>query len=293
MKFSTTRLAPTPSGYLHIGNVVNFLTTAALARKMDAKILLRIDDLDLSRKRPEYVKDIFNTLTFLGIPYDEGPADPLDFEQNWSQHRRLEMYQEAFESLKINNLVFACQCSRKQVSLASKNGRYPGTCRNKSLDNNRVCNWRFRIEAFTSTKVNPIAGTVESLQLSKRMQDFVVWKKDGLPAYQLASLMDDLHFDVDLIVRGKDLSRSTAAQLLLAKALKRPSFLNAHFHHHSLILTPENKKLSKSAGSISIHYMRSIGLEPEDVYRQVSVLMGLEKVVTNFGEFLEVYSFRK
>jgi glutamyl/glutaminyl-tRNA synthetase len=291
MEIRKTRIAPTPSGYLHIGNIVNFLITAALARQSGAGILLRIDDLDRERVRPEYVQDVFDTLRFLGIPWDEGPEDPADFEANWSQASRLPLYREAFEKLKEKKLVFACNCSRKQVALAGTKGKYPGTCRSEAVpDEEVVCNWRFHVNAASEVHQQFLDGKQSLLRLPSRMQDFVVWKKDGFPAYQLASLIDDVHFGIDLIVRGNDLLGSTAAQLLLANALGQTSFSKTRFLHHELIYAKGRKKLSKSAGSTSIHYMRSKNLRMEKVYRHVSDLLGLEKVVTGFGEFLEEFS---
>jgi glutamyl/glutaminyl-tRNA synthetase len=113
-RFNRTRLAPTPSGFLHLGNILSFAITAALAEKTGAKILLRIDDLDRERVNKLYVQDIFDTLNFLEIPWDEGPRDAKEFEQTHSQMQRMAMYREALRQLADEGKVFACTCWSKQ-----------------------------------------------------------------------------------------------------------------------------------------------------------------------------------
>jgi glutamyl/glutaminyl-tRNA synthetase len=127
--FNKTRIAPTPSGYLHLGNALSFALTAALACKAGAKVLLRIDDLDQQRVNNDYVQDIFDTLNFLNIPWDEGPRDVADYKAIWSQLHRMDLYKDALDQLADQRDVFACKCSRAQL----KDGIYPGTCRNRSL----------------------------------------------------------------------------------------------------------------------------------------------------------------
>src|ERR1044072_3055513 len=111
-----TRIAPTPSGYLHIGNAFSFLLTALHAKKRGASLLLRIDDIDDERKRPEYVNDIFTSLEWLGIEWNEGPSGPEDFELNWSQNRRLDIYKGILPRLREAEIIFACECSRKKLA---------------------------------------------------------------------------------------------------------------------------------------------------------------------------------
>src|SRR5579872_4577988 len=115
MAYRKTRIAPTPSGFLHVGNILSFSLTAAMARDNGASILLRIDDLDRERANPEYVEDIFETLHFLDIPWDEGPAAATDFERHYSQLYRMALYEKALARLKAANAVFACACSRAQL----------------------------------------------------------------------------------------------------------------------------------------------------------------------------------
>jgi len=229
---SRLRLAPTPSGYLHAGNVQHFqlIRQAAHSASPHARILLRIDDLDAARKRPEYVQDVFDTLHWLGIAWDEGPQDAADFEAHWSQHLRLAHYQEALDALKVTGLLFACGKSRSE--LASFGEHYPPAFRSQglSLDDPDVA-WRIR--------------TPEGFPLP----DFVVRRRDGLPAYQVASLVDDQLFGVTHIIRGADLEASTAAQRFLASCLGWTGFLQTPVFHHPLLTDAQGEKLSKSAGA--------------------------------------------
>src|ERR1700761_2389173 len=119
-QFNKTRIAPTPSGYLHLGNVLSFAVTAALARKTGAKVLLRIDDMDQARVNEAYVQDVFETLRFLEIPFDEGPRSAGEFETAYSQLHRLPFYKSALNKLTDGGLVFACTCTRSQLQNGEK-----------------------------------------------------------------------------------------------------------------------------------------------------------------------------
>jgi len=272
MNFRKTRIAPTPSGFLHIGNVLSFSLTASMARDTGASVLLRVDDLDRDRVEPAFVQDIFETLRFLDIPWDEGPVDTGDFEQNWSQVRRMELYDRALGVLRASGMVYACSCSRAQLANLGGDGGYPGTCREKglSLDGPDV-NWRLR---------------TEGRELPVEMRDFVVRKKNGFPAYQLTSVMDDIHFGVDLIARGEDLLPSTLAQLYLADVLlvagmaEAAVFKTTAFFHHAL-LAENGEKLSKSAGSTSIQYLRRQGASPTDIFSLIARSVEWEEPVAD------------
>ena len=258
-RFNRTRIAPTPSGYLHLGNVLSFALTAGLARRSGALILLRIDDLDRERVSGEYVEDIFETLNFLGIPWDEGPRNAGEYERVWSQVHRLGMYREALERLRERRKVFACDCSRSQLLRESPEGVYPGTCREKGMSlDMEGCNWRVR----TAVAAASAAASAGEGVLPAEMTDFVVRKKDGYPAYQLTSVIDDLYFGVDLVVRGDDLRASTAAQQWLAGELGFDEFRRIRIYHHRLLMTSGDEKMSKSAGATSVRYLRRQGVKP-------------------------------
>src|SRR5690554_2173618 len=143
MEFKKTRIAPTPSGYLHLGNVLSFAITAVLAKQSGARVMLRIDDLDRARVRPAYLADIFDTLTYLNIPWDEGPADYAAYESTYSQVHRLELYFDALARLRGQGAVFACDCSRGMLLRNHPAGAYTGRCKQRGLplDGEGYC-WR-------------------------------------------------------------------------------------------------------------------------------------------------------
>ncbi len=279
--FRKTRLAPTPSGYLHLGNVLSFALTAALAAQYGASILLRIDDMDRERYDVKYVQDIFDTLRFLEIPWHEGPHNVLSFEREYSQVHRMPLYREMLASLEARQAVFACDCSRSHLLKQHKEGYYQGTCAMKGLAlAGKGISWRQHTDDRLVT-VNTLQGTVQKA-LPQAVQYFVVQKKDGYPAYQLTSLADDLHFGVDLIVRGEDLWPSTLAQHYLAAQLDKTTFLQSTFHHHPLIKDPEGIKLSKSAGATSVRYLRKEGKKASDVFTLIGNMLGLKEPVSGW-----------
>ena len=284
--FTRTRLAPTPSGFLHPGNVLSFLLTAALAEKHGASVLLRIDDLDRERADDVYVQDIFDTLRFLEIRWDEGPQSLNEYHALYSQLHRLTLYDAALNRLRLGGHLFACTCSRAQILRASADGSYPGTCRNRriSLDHPGV-NWRLLTPDDLTVELRKGDGTLIRSGLPAQMRDFVVRKKDGLPAYQLSSVVDDEYFRVDMVVRGQDLWPSTLAQLYLGTLLDSP-FTAARFVHHRLLLDRDGNKLSKSAGSRSVRHFRKEGRTPADLLSELSRLLGRDLPVTNATEFM-------
>ena len=250
------RLAPTPSGYLHAGNALNFIFNWMLARRNNGRLLLRIDDLDADRKRSAFVQDVFDSLHWLELDWEEGPRDESDFEKNWSQHLRLSLYHSELQKLRETGLLFACRKSRSD--LAPFAGLYPETYREQglSLDDPDVA-WRIRTpEGFS-------------------MPDFIVRRRDGLPAYQVASMVDDVHFNITHAIRGSDLEASTQAQRYLAQCTDESKFLKINFLHHPLLLDAEGEKLSKSAGSSSLKIMRTNGIPPENVIRLAADLLGI------------------
>ncbi|MFN7117552.1 MAG: glutamate--tRNA ligase family protein [Saprospiraceae bacterium] len=250
------RLAPTPSGFLHKGNAFNFLLNWLYAKQLDAKILLRIDDLDATRSRPEYLEDIFATLDWLGLDWDLGPKDVADFQQHWSQNLRLPDYDKQLEYLKEKGCLFACDCTRKTLRDAGFSGVYPNICAEKNLPLTGDLPWRVRVPAGTIVSVQDAWSGSIPVDLSAAMGSFVLKTRDGIPAYQLASLCDDVIFGVTHVIRGQDLLPSTAAQLYLADLLQLDHFQRVKWYHHPLIVDAEGHKLSKSAGSESLQYLR-------------------------------------
>ncbi len=262
-KESRLRLAPTPSGYLHAGNVFNFLLNFVAAKSRGAGLLLRIDDLDTDRKRTAYVQDVFVTLEWLGIHWDDGPRSTDDFETHWAQHLRLPLYTDALQILRSKNLIFACGKSRRD--LAAFDGLYPEHFREQGLDLDASdVAWRIK--------------TPPGFPLA----DFVVRRRDGLPAYQIASVCDDLHFGITHAVRGADLEASTTAQKYLAACMGVTAFATIKFFHHPLLLDEKGGKLSKSAGSEAVNTLREGRKGPEKILGDAARWLGLPTERTYF-----------
>jgi glutamyl-tRNA synthetase len=251
------RLAPTPSGFLHAGNALNFILNCLAARLApEGSVLLRIDDLDAARTRPEYLDDIFDSLHWMGLTWDEGPVSTVDFTDHWSQKHRLGLYHQFLDRLRATGLLFACAKSRTE--LAAFHGEYPAAFRDQglSLDDEAVA-WRIR--------------TPEGFPLP----DFIVRKRDGLPAYQLSSLADDVHYGTTHIIRGADLEASTAAQRFLAGILGEEAFLAIHFLHHPLVTDTAGMKLSKSADAESLRARRQQGFDPSALFALAAMQLDL------------------
>jgi glutamyl/glutaminyl-tRNA synthetase len=261
------RLAPTPSGYLHIGNAVNFVLTWLLVRRAGGTLHLRIDDLDRARLRRPYLENIFRVIGWLGIDYDAGPSGPDDFLQHYSQLLHLPQYNQALRRLTQRpGLVYASHRSRTgatpEVSVA--------------LDTPGVA-WRARVAPGITIGWGD--GRQQALQvpLAAEMPDFIIRKKDGVVAYQLASVLDDLRLGTTLIVRGLDLRPSTAVQLWLASQLPETSAFNSQrilFYHHGLLTDAAGHKLSKSTQAAGDEGVLTQFATPIPVYQQVARLLG-------------------
>ena len=281
-------MAPTPSGFLHIGNIASFALTSAYAEASGAAVLLRIDDMDRDRADARFVADIFETLDFLEIPYNVGPRNADDFESRWSQTKRLANYTALLDALKATGRVFACTCSRTDILKAGGDGGYPGTCRHRNLPfDTPGAAWRLDTEGCAPVAMHRAGGGLSARPLSLAMRHFIVRKKDGFPAYQTTSVADDVHFGVDLVVRGADLADSTAAQLLLARAAGFAAFGNIAFWHHPLINDAEGRKLSKSEGAQSVRFMRMAGMAKGAVLNVVAQSLGIPAGVGNWAELTD------
>ena len=246
----------------------------------------------------EYVDDIFRTLDWLGVEWDEGPFSTEDFTKNWSQHLRLDAYEKALKDLQKTGDLYACNCSRKDIRERSTNGLYPNTCRQNRLNatvemSNYEKNTAWRIVVETDKRarfknieeIGPLSinGIFDEktrffkhfdVDLSEKMGDFIVRQKNGLPSYQLASLVDDVFFNVNFIVRGEDLLNSTAAQIFLAERLNQADFLATMFWHHPLVTEENGSKLSKSEGAASLLALRNAGHSAAVVVRQAAKWLG-------------------
>lgn len=286
IKLIKGRLAPTPSGYLHSGNAFSFVLTWLLVRQAGGQLLLRIDDADTARTRPEYLEDIFCSLDWMGLNWDVGPTGPEDFSKSYSQAHRFPLYLQLLEELQRQGNLYACSCSRSQLRQQALKGLSGDSCRDRALSlANPAYAWRMKVLEGDICFQEWGLGN-RCLPLASQMGDFVVKRKGGLPAYQLASLSDDLYWGINFIVRGEDLLYSTAAQVYLAQLLASQAgeigqqqaakeFALATFLHHPLLLDENGEKLSKSVGSASLKSLREAGGNPLSIYARVASYLKL------------------
>ncbi len=270
-----TRIAPTASGYLHEGNAASFVLTWAYARASGGTVRLRVDELDAARIRTEYFDDIFETLHWLGLDWDAGAQSTDDLLKNYRQQQRMERYFSVVAALKkeFPEGIYFCNCSRKKIKSHFYDGIYRGLCRPNDKKN---------VPTLLDTggyalRIKIGEKDIETSPELSEMGDFVIQQKDGTPAYQIASLTDDLDFGINFIVRGTDLRGSTAAQCFLAKILNFQPFLNAQFLHHELVKDVySGEKLSKSAGAISMKEWRTSGLSNVSIFQRAAIWAGCE-----------------
>jgi len=224
------RFAPTPSGYLHFGSLVAALASYLDARAAGGRWLLRMEDLDPPREVPGAQDAIVHTLEAYGFEWD-GPMQ--------RQSDRLDIYNEAIEQLWRKGHAYACTCSRKQLQPFA--GRYPGVCRNAGRDTADAA-IRLRVPDQEFGFVDRVQGEFRQ-HLGREVGDFIIRRRDGFVAYQLAVVIDDAWQGVTHIVRGADLLDSTPRQLYLQQVLglAQPSYL-----HVPLIIQPDGHKLGKS-----------------------------------------------
>lgn len=265
-----TRIAPTPSGFLHIGNACNFLLIYCFAKINNAKILLRIDDIDYLRCKDEYLNDIFEIIDWLGIAIDEGPSDINDFKNNWSQQLRFVNYNESFQQIfsKCNN-ISQCSCTRKM-----KRNRI---CNCNSTNLSQSYNQVFKTNETIHVKLNNMYGDPYFYDI-KLMNGLVLLNKKYIPSYQICSLHDDIKFGITHIIRGKDLLPSSAIQLYLSQYLNENNFNKIQWFHHELIIGENNKKISKSLGDMAMKSLIQQGFTISELIKTVSQLLQLEQL---------------
>ena len=239
-----TRFAPSPTGYLHLGHVVNAIYVWGLAGASGGRVLLRIEDHDRLRCRPRYESALLEDLDWLGFVADEGRHPPA------RQSDRPGDFADALAALDRAGLVYACDCSRKHIG-----GKpYDGRCRHRGLARDAGHGLRVRLDGEPSG-------------------DVLVRDRDGHWTYQFAVTVDDTRQGVTLVVRGEDLADSTSRQVALARLLGRQT--PATFVHHPLIIDPQGRKLSKSAGDTGVRELRAAGLTPETVIGRAAAAVGL------------------
>jgi glutamyl/glutaminyl-tRNA synthetase len=266
------RLAPSPTGYLHLGHARTFWIASERARAAGGALVLRNDDLDAARFRLDFADAMLADLRWLGLSWDEGP-DVGGPHAPYSQSQRLPVYRAALERLHAGGHVYPCARSRRDVIEAAgapHEGEddepvYPASLRPDpgapvpALERTVRVNWRLRVPygealSFDDTRLGPqraVAG--------RDFGDFPVWRKDDCPSYQLACAVDDAQMGITEVVRGADLVRSTFRQLLLYRALG----LEAPAFHHCPLMTDEaGVRLAKRHDSLSLRALRERGVTP-------------------------------
>jgi glutamyl-tRNA synthetase len=272
------RLAPSPTGYLHIGHARTFW--AAQQRAIDAHgaLVLRSDDIDAVRAKMAFAEAMIEDMHWLGLRWQEGPDCGGPFGP-YEQSRRRPHYESAFSQLMAGGFLYPCRCTRKDVLRAlqaphatDEGPIYPGTCRpgarKYSFDERREqpagtkINWRFRVTDGETIAFEDGYFGAQRFVAGKDFGDFVVWRHDDLPSYQLSVVVDDAAMQISEVVRGADLLLSTARQLLLYRAL---SFASPAFYHCPLVTDESGVRLAKRHDALSLRTMREQGLTPEMV----------------------------
>ena len=257
-----TRFAPSPTGYLHLGHVVNAIYVWGIARVLGGRVLLRIEDHDRIRCRPDYERALFEDLAWLGFEPDIGLDPPL------RQSETSLVYEQALDRLRESTRVYVCDCSRKDIG----GERYDGRCRERQLEPGHGRGIRVQLAHGDEIFDDGLLGRQVQAP-AEQCGDLLAQDRDGHWTYQFAVTVDDVRQDVTLVIRGADLVSSTARQLLLARMLGRrnaPVFI-----HHPLIHDGLGEKLSKSAGDAGVRELRSAGLAAPEVIGIAAARVGL------------------
>jgi glutamyl-Q tRNA(Asp) synthetase len=268
-----TRFAPAPTGWLHLGHVLNAEYVWSRARAGNGRVLLRIEDHDRIRARPEFEAGILDDLDWLGYRPDIYPTDAFRGGRcDGRQSDRDPVYRESFEILRSKGLVYACNCSRRSAATRAGQGvtptpdpvelHYPGTCRDKRYPLTDGYGWRVRIEPGIEEFEDGQLG-LQQQDPAEQCGDVLLRDRHGNWTYQFAVTVDDWRQDIDLVIRGVDLLPSTGRQIRIARLLGRnrpPGFL-----HHPLIMKTSDQKLSKSDGDSGVRDLRARGWTPQEV----------------------------
>jgi glutamyl-tRNA synthetase len=263
------RLAPSPTGGLHVGHARTFLIAWVAARREGGRVILRIEDLDATRVRDEARAAALVDLRWLGLDWDEGP-DVGGPRGPYVQSERRALYDDALDRLKAAELVYPCTCSRADIERAAsaphpedEGPTYPGTCAGRRAEDaeppgERPFAWRFRVASGPVDWDDLFNGRRE-LDPARLGGDFVVGRNGMGPSYQLAVVADDALMGVTQVVRGADLVPSTPRQILLYRAL---GWEPPQFGHVPLVVGPDGRRLAKRDGSIKLSTLRERGVDP-------------------------------
>ena len=275
MNFIRTRLAPSPTGALHLGHARTFLITWWLARNCGAQVIMRMEDLDAARRKAESIQQAYGDLRWLGMDWDSAGS-----HTSFVQSERMDFYADVLRQLQASGAIFPCVCTRKDIAenVAASVGaphesevspRYPGTCRRflgRSLEEvarevGRPACWRLKVDSGAVAFDDAIMGP-QSFDVAADAGDFPLTRFDAAPAYQLAVVTDDHAMDIDCVIRGDDLLSSTPRQLLVYRAL---GWSPPRFAHVTLVVGPDGKRLAKRHGESRVAQFREAGVRPERI----------------------------
>jgi glutamyl/glutaminyl-tRNA synthetase len=292
------RLAPSPTGYLHVGHARTFWTAHQRAREAGGTLVLRMEDLDSERSRANFAEAAIEDLRWLGIRWHEGPDKGGPFAP-YLQSKRRAIYLAAWRKLLKGGFLYPCRCSRKdlETALAAPHERvstgaadpqalakldlqdddpiYPGTCRHllaglpqlpgptaSEIDTPDGINWRFRLRDGEVVEFEDRNMGIKRFVAGEDFGDFIVWRRDGSPSYQLACVADDAAMHITEVVRGADLLKSTARQILLNRAL---GFTDPAWYHCRLVVDHNGRRLAKRHDALSLRALRQSGRTPMNI----------------------------
>ena len=265
------RLAPSPTGFLHLGHARTFWIAQQRALAAQGTLILRDEDLDPDRSQAHFRSAMMEDLRWLGLQWQEGPDVGGPFAP-YTQSQRQGIYRDAWRRLLAGGWLYPCRCSRKDLAQAMQaphddEGIYPGTCRpTKALlgggDTPAGANWRFRVPQGEAVEFVDGHFGPQRFTAGQDFGDFLVWRRDDLPSYQLAVVVDDDAMRITEVVRGADLLKSTARQILLARALGLPS---PSWYHCDLLLDERGERLAKRHDALSLRSLREQGKRPDEL----------------------------
>lgn len=268
----TGRFAPSPSGRMHLGNVFSALLAWLSVRSRGGRMILRMEDLDPDRCRPEYMETLRDDLGWLGLDWDA---------EQMPQSRRTDAYRAEFEKLSQLGLVYPCYCSRTELHAASAphasdgTAIYAGTCRNltpeERAQKTRHPAWRVRVPEEEITFHDRLQGDYTE-NLARDCGDFIVRRSDGVYAYQLAVVTDDAEGGVTEVVRGRDLLSSSPRQIWLQRTLGFPA---VEYCHVPLLVAPDGRRLSKRERDLDLGALRQL-YTPEELLGKLAALANLQ-----------------
>jgi glutamyl-tRNA synthetase len=278
---TVARLAPSPTGAQHLGNARTFLLAWLSARSSQGRLLLRIEDIDSPRIKSWAIQQALDDLKWLGLDWDEGPDRPGPAGP-YLQTERLGDYRSALDDLRQRELIYPCTCTRSDVAEAASAPHwehegpvYPRTCTHRTVADSRsfqeVFAWRFRcLEGLWSFNDGYLGK--QTCSVATELGDFIVAKKDGSPAYQLAVVADDHAMQVTEVVRGDDLLASTFRQLQLYSVF---GWSTPRYYHLPLVVGPDGRRLAKRHGDSRLSHYRDLQVPPERVLGLLAHSIGL------------------